>query len=176
MKRWIVVMMLFLTACTASPTIAPAVASAVEQRWVVSEGTTLKAEAAVAAADVAGLEVGSEVTVLEDSGRWLRVRSTAGQEGWVYAGRVATTPPVAEVSGGEGGLFGATMQESQIATAKADSARSIRGLSAETAQYAKDRGTPAEVKSALDAVLARSVSDKELAAFLREGKIGEYAQ
>jgi hypothetical protein len=68
------------------------------------------------------------------------------------------------------------MQKSQINTAKADSARSIRGLSPETAQYAKNRGTPEVIKKSLDGVLQRKVSAKELKVFLHEGKIGEYAQ
>jgi hypothetical protein len=94
----------------------------------------------------------------------------------VYAGRVSDTPPAAEVGGGDGGIFGASMQKSQISTAKADSARSIRGLSPGAAKYAKDRGTPEMYKKALDAVLVRKVSARELKDFLKEGKIGEYAQ
>lgn len=178
MRKWIVVMVLFLTACAVAPANSPAIspAAAEGQRWVVSEGSVLMAEASVSAAQVAELAVGAEVAVLEDQGRWLKVRANSGQTGWIYAGRVSTTPPVAEVSGGEGGLFGATMQESQIHTAKADSARSIRGLSPEVTQYAQQRGTPEAYRKALDTILARSVSPKELKAFLREGKLGEYAQ
>jgi hypothetical protein len=78
--------------------------------------------------------------------------------------------------GGDAGLFGGTMQQSQIQTAKADSARSIRGLSPEVAQYAKQRGTPEAFRKELDKVLARKVSPRELRTFLRDGKIGEYAQ
>lgn len=151
-------------------------ALAEEKRWVSSEGTTLKAEASATSENVADLPVGAEVTVVESGGRWLKVRTSAGKEGWVYAGRVSETPPAAEVAGDNGGLFGASLQKSQINTAKADSARSIRGLSPEAAKYAKDRGTPEVYKQALDAVLARKVSARELKAFLKEGKIGEYAQ
>ncbi len=150
-------------------------ALAEEKRWVSSEGTTLKSEASATSENVADVPVGTEVTVVESGGRWLKARTGAGKEGWVYAGRVAETPPAVEVSGGEGGLFGDTMQKSQINTAKADSARSIRGLSPETTQYAKDRGTPEVYKKSLDIVLLRKVSSKELKAFLKEGKIGEYA-
>lgn len=146
-----------------------------EKRWVVSEGTTLKAEQSVGAANLADLPVGAELTLMEEAGRWLKVRSAEGKQGWVYAGRVSDTAPVAEVSGG-GDLLGGTMQKSQINTAKADSARSIRGLSPETAQYAKQRGTPESLKQELNKILARKVSDKEVKAFLKEGKIGEYAQ
>ena len=151
-------------------------ALAEEKRWVSSEGTTLKSEASATSENVADLQIGSEVAVIESGGRWLKVKTSAGKEGWVYAGRVSETAPAAEVSGGEGGLFGDSMQKSQIKTAKADSARSIRGLSPETAKYAKDRGTPEAYKKSLDIVLSRKVSAKELKAFLKEGHIGEYAQ
>ena len=153
-----------------------ATAFADEKRWVSSEGATLKAEALATSDNVADVKVGTEVTVVESGGRWLKVRTGAGQEGWIYAGRVSETAPTAEVAGDDGGLFGSTMQKSQINTAKADSARSIRGLSPEATKYAKDKGTPEATKKALDVVLARKVSAKELNAFLKEGKLGEYAQ
>lgn len=149
-------------------------ASAEDKRWVSSDGTTLKKEASVSSADVAPLPVGAELTLIESGGRWLRVRTADNREGWVYAGKVADAPPSAEVAA-EDSLFGGTLQESQIKTAKADSARSIRGLSPETAQYAKQRGTPEAFKKELDRVLARKVSAKELQAFLKAGKVGEYA-
>jgi uncharacterized protein YgiM (DUF1202 family) len=155
--------------------LAGSAALAAEKRWVSSEGTTLKSEASISSEDVAPLPVGTELSVLESGGRWIKVQSADGRQGWVYAGRVSDAAPAAEVSGGEGGLFGASMQNSQIDTAKADSARSIRGLSPEVAQYAKQRGTPEVYKKELDKVLARKVSPKELKAFLKEGKIGEYA-
>lgn len=147
-----------------------------EKRWVTSDGTSLKAAASMTAESVADLPVGTELTIVENAGRWLKVRSAAGKEGWVYAGRVSDTRPTAEVTGGEGSMFGDSMQKSQINTAKADSARSIRGLSPEVSQYAKQRGTPEVFKKELDRVLARSVKSVELNRFLREGKIGEYAQ
>jgi len=155
--------------------LAGTASMAEEKRWVSSDGTTLKSEASVSSADVAPLPVGTELSVLESGGRWLKVRAANGKEGWVYAGRVADAPPSAEVAG-EAGLFGDTLQSSQIKTAKADSARSIRGLSPEVAQYAKQRGTPEALRKELDKILARKVSTRELKAFLKEGKIGEYAQ
>jgi uncharacterized protein YgiM (DUF1202 family) len=169
MRRKVVTMLALLLV------LAGTVALAEEKRWVSSDGTTLKTEASVSSADVAPLPVGMELSVLEDGGRWIKVRSANNKEGWVYAGRVADTPPSAEVAG-EAGLFGDTLQSSQIKTAKADSARSIRGLSPEVDQYAKQRGTPEAFKKELDKILARKVSVKELRAFLKDGKIGEYAQ
>ena len=156
--------------------LAGTAAMAEDMRWVTSEGTTLKQEGSISSADVAPLPVGTELTVIEAGGRWIKVRTPDGKEGFVYAGRISDTKPAAEVTGGDGGLFGGTMEQSQIQSAKADSARSIRGLSPETAQYAKQRGTPEVYKKALDKILARKVTPKELKTFLKEGKIGEYAQ
>jgi uncharacterized protein YgiM (DUF1202 family) len=151
-------------------------AMAEEKRWVSSEGTALKAEASVTSDSIADVLIGTEVTLVESGGRWLKVKTAGGKEGWVYAGRVSETPPDSEVAGSDGGLFGDSMKKSQITTAKADSARSIRGLSPETIKYAKDRNTPEVYKKSLDVVLARKVSATELKAFLKEGRIGEYAQ
>jgi len=167
MKRIGASLMLLLVLCA-----VPALSA--EKRWVVSDGTALKAEQSISAASIADLAVGAELTLVEAAGRWLKVQTADGKEGWVYAGRVSDTAPVAEVAGGDG-LFGDSMQKSQINTAKADSARSIRGLSPEVAQYAKQRGTPEGLKKELDKILLRKVTDREVKAFLKEGEIGEYA-
>ncbi len=154
--------------------LAGTAAMADETRWVTSDGTALKQEATMSSPDVAPLPVGTALTVIEAGDRWIRVRTADGKEGYVYAGRISDTQPAAEAGGGDG-LFGESMQQSQIQAAKADSARSIRGLSPETAQYAKQRGTPASYQKALDRILARQVTPAELKAFLRQGRIGEYA-
>lgn len=146
-----------------------------ESRWVVGAGTALKEAATAAAADTLPLQVGAQVTVLESSGRWLKVQTATKQTGWVFAGRLALTPPVAEVAASED-IFTASAQQSQIEVAQADSARSIRGLSAEAENYAQERGTPQEYRKALDQILARQVSKNEVTAFMRAGKLGEYAQ
>jgi uncharacterized protein YgiM (DUF1202 family) len=165
----------FLTVAALLLVFAISTAVAEDKRWVSSDGTTLKRDASVSAEDLGALPIGTELMVLEAGGRWVRVKLADGREGWVYAGRIADTPPSAEVTG-EAGLFGGVLQGSQIQSAKSDSARSIRGLSPETAQYARQRGTPEIYRRELDRVLARKVSARELKAFLREGRIGEYAE
>lgn len=144
-------------------------------RWVVSDRTTLKESGSITSPDITPLPVGTELTLLEEGGRWLKVRTADGKEGWVFAGRVADTKPVTETSS-EGGLFEGVSQQSSIKTAKADSARSIRGLSPEATQYAQNRGTPQLYRTELDRILARSVTPKKLDTFLRNGKLGEYAE
>lgn len=155
-------------------TSSPASVSTGGSRWVVSAGTTLKAEAAAASADTAALQVGALVTVLESSGRWLKVQSSTRQIGWVFSGRLSSTPPVAEVAASDD-IFAASAQQSQIDVAQADSARSIRGLSPEAENYAQERGTPQEYRKALDQILARQVNQGEVSAFIKAGKLGEFA-
>jgi hypothetical protein len=102
------------------------------------------------------------------------VRTAAGKEGWIYRGKVSDVPPQKETQD-TGNLFTA-MQGSNISADEAQTSRSIRGLSKETEQYAKQRGTPEAYQKALDQVLAMKVTSKEIEVFLRNGKIGEYAR
>lgn len=165
------------TAADQSTSASPAARapSSGESRWVVGAGTALKSEAAATSADIVLLEVGAQVTVLENAGRWLKVQTATKKTGWVFTGRLAATPPVAEVAGSDD-IFAETAQQSQIDIAKADSARSIRGLSPDAENYAKERDTPQEYRIALDRILARQVSKSEVITFIRAGKLGEFAQ
>ena len=91
----------------------------------------------------------------------------------MYRGKLTDAPPSKETEVSDN-LF-SSMQSSSISADEAQTSRSIRGLSKETEQYAQKRGTPEVYKKALDQVLAIRITDKEVAVFLKEGKIGEYA-
>ncbi|MFH1350529.1 MAG: SH3 domain-containing protein [Pseudomonadota bacterium] len=150
------------------------VAMAQQRMWVTSDGAKLKAENTASSKTIVSLPIGTEVTVLVSEGSWYRVRASSGEEGWIYRGRLSQTQPAKKGEGETGGLF-ASMPGSRVKVDEADTARSIRGLSRETEEYAKSRRTPVEYREALDRVLAVGVTEKELEVFLREGKIGEYA-
>jgi len=149
-------------------------ASGAESVWVASSGAKLKVDRSASSQTVSELPVGAELTVLNSEGRWYQVRTTSGKEGWVYRGKVSTAPPPKETQETEN-LF-AELGGSDISADEAQTSRSIRGLSPETEQYARQRGTPEAYQKALDEVLVMRVAPKELEAFLRNGKIGEYAQ
>ena len=93
----------------------------------------------------------------------------------MYRGYLSDTPPAEEVKKESEDLF-AFLPGSRIEADESDTARSIRGLSEETEQYATNRGTPAKYKRALDNVLAMEIKEKDLEAFLKTGHIGEYAE
>jgi len=92
----------------------------------------------------------------------------------MYRGRLSKSPPKKEVQNETTNLFSA-LGGDEIGADKADTGRGIRGLSRETEQYARSRGTPEAYKNALDRILSMSVKGQELEWFLRKGKIGEYA-
>lgn len=150
---------------------------AADQVWVSVESASLKADRGISAADVATLSKGTALTVLDYQKRWYRVKTPDGLDGWIYRGKITKTPPEktdGNTGSGLGGLLG-DLTGSSIEADTADSSRSIRGLSPEAAEYAKQTGTDAAYQKALDSVLDRKISDGEVEAFLKKGRIGEYA-
>jgi uncharacterized protein YgiM (DUF1202 family) len=143
--------------------------------WVSSSRAKIQADRSASSDVVAKPDTGTKLTVLAYEDRWYRVRTPGGDEGWIYRGRVSKEPPVDETGGDTGNLL-SSLGGSSIAADEADTARSIRGLSKETETYAKNTGTPEKYQEALDEVLAMKVTEGEIEAFLKNGKIGEYAE
>lgn len=141
--------------------------------WVTSDKARLKSKPKASSTTFSTIPVGTEVSVLESKKRWYLVRTSSGEKGWIYRGKLSDTPPEKETEESEN-LF-SSMQNSSISADEAQTSRSIRGLSKETEQYAQQRGTPEVYKKALDQVLAIRITDKEVDVFLKKGKIGEYA-
>ena len=152
---------------------SPALAQ--EKVWVSSAKAKIQAEKSASSDVVSTPAVGTELKVVAFEDRWYRVRTPDGKEGWIYRGRVSREP-VAREKGDDAGNLLSALGGSQIKANEADTARSIRGLSKETETYAKNMGTPEKYQTALDGVLAMKVTDAELQNFLRNGKIGEYAE
>ena len=141
--------------------------------WVTSDKARLKSNPKASSTTLSTVPAGSKVTVLESKKRWYRVQVSSGKKGWMYRGKLSDTPPEKETEESDN-LF-SSLQSSSISADEAQTSRSIRGLSRETEQYARKRGTPEVYKKALDRVLAVRITDREVDVFLREGKIGEHA-
>ena len=145
-----------------------------------STNAALKSDKTASSDTVAPLDVGTELTVTEVDGKWYHVKTASGKKGWIYRGKVSDTKPdirSEEKSGddGLGGLLG-SLTGSGINAESTDSSRSIRGLSPEAEAYADQTGKPKAYRDALDAVLAVKTTDKDIEQFLKNGKIGEYAE
>jgi len=165
--------MTILLACLACLTLLALPALAQDKLYVASEGAKLKSDKSASSDTVAELAVGTELKVSGAEESWYKVQA-GGKSGWIYRGKVATSPPEPSQQGGN--LFGSS--GSNIQVSEADSARSMRGLSEQEAAKAAGRPTrpAAEYKQALDKILAEKVDKKELENFLKTGHIGEYAK
>ncbi|MDB9823033.1 SH3 domain-containing protein [Deltaproteobacteria bacterium] len=146
-----------------------------DKLWVSSDSAKLKTDKSASSETIDTLSIGIEVTVLASEGKWYNVLDPSGKQGWIYRGKLSDSPPAEEVKKESEDLF-AFLPGSNIEADEADSARSIRGLSSETEQYAKNKQTPAAYQEALDRVLAMSIGEVELEEFLKTGKIGEYSE
>lgn len=167
MKLFYIIILLFL--------FLSSNAGAQDKLWVSSGNARLKADKKASSENLDTIPLGTEVSIIEKDGRWYKIKVPDGKEGWMYRGKLSDTEPSAEIKKESDDLL-AFIPGSSIDAGKADTSRSIRGLSDETEQYAKKRNTPQNYKKALDTVLAYSVSEKELEDFLKKGKVGEYAE
>lgn len=147
--------------------------------YVTSENAELKSESSNSSATIAELKRGSELTLVSKEGRWYHVTTEENTTGWIYRGKVSDEEPEIEETdddgGGLGGLLGG-LSGSDINADAADSSRSIRGLSPEAKEYAQSTGTPQQSQDALDSVISRKINEQEIDQFLKQGKIGEYAE
>lgn len=154
--------------------LSGSMAFATETLWVTSEKAQLKTDAKASSKTIMIVPIGIEVTVLDSKKRWHRIQIPSGKKGWMYRGRLSDTAPEKAPESESDDLFGA-LASSDIKADEASTDRSMRGLSEETEEYAKNKNTPEAYKKALDQVLAFKVTEKELQSFLKKGKIGEYA-
>ncbi len=165
--RTIILSVFMVSVCMASTTL-----------YVTSESADLKSESTSSSSTIAELERGTVLLLIAKEGRWFRVATQESQRGWIYRGKVSEEQPEVEsIDEGEdsiGSLLGG-LSGSDIRADAADSSRSIRGLSPEAEEYAKAAGTPRQSRNALDATLSRKVKDSDIEAFLKNGKVGEYA-
>lgn len=162
---WIVLVLVLLTAGTVW---------AAKYVWVASQGTVLKAKAEASSAVVTKLKLHERLSVLKRSGRWYHVRTERGKKGWVYRGRISGARPKKATKSSGVDLFGDMSSDIHADSATTD--RAMRGLNAQTDQYAESTQTPQEYRKALDSVLNRSLRAQDIEEFLKKGKVGEYAQ
>ncbi|MFH2219463.1 MAG: SH3 domain-containing protein [Pseudomonadota bacterium] len=154
-------------------------AAAGEKVWVTSKDTDLKSARVSASETIASLQPGTELNVLSFEKRWYLVTTSSGKQGWIYQGKVSKNPPVKKQGAGGGNALGGLLgglTGSSIKTEDSDATTSIRGLSPEAKQYAQSTGKSVIYENALDEVLAVKTDKSEIEEFLKNGRIGEYAE
>jgi hypothetical protein len=164
MKRLLVIVTLMLSILA-----LPATALA-ETLYVKKSGTKLQSEASASSKVVETLASGTAVKVVKKSGRFYQVTAAGGKKGWIFKFKLTAKAP----SGGGGSLLDA-LGGQQMAAKESASGSSIRGLSPISEQHAS-KGISKESINAVKAMEEFKVSAQEVDAFLKAGKLGEYAQ
>lgn len=121
------------------------------------------------------VDYGEALEVMGKDGRWYKVRTSKGVEGWIFSNKISTDEPpksqgrVAALSGF--GSFGRTKASEVTATAGA------RGLDKVSESYADRTSTiTPKDREAVNKMAAYHITEDELMSFLKDGRLGEYAQ
>ncbi|MDZ4742725.1 MAG: SH3 domain-containing protein [Verrucomicrobiota bacterium] len=123
------------------------------------------AEPNPSASVVAKLKFAEKAKVVSDQNRWVNIKTSSGQTGWVYSGNVGDRRPPEE-----------NKADLLAPSSGVDTAAAGRGLSEAAQQYAESRGyvNAASDLAWLDKENA-SVSSADVKTFMKEHKLGEYA-
>jgi len=128
--------------------------------WVAVDEAPMRYWRSAQAEVMLRLPRGALVLPLNSQGPWVRVREPGGQEGWLYANHLSSSPPLQAT----GDLF-EPPQGSIILAEAAETARSNRSQTEATTGDC----------DALWAVLDMRLTPEALEDFLEQGGIGEYA-
>ena len=121
---------------------------------------------------VATVQFGEALEKLRQEDEWLEVRTTGGVTGWIFVSKTTTTKP----AGGDSRLarLGQTVRRTEAAPLTASTG--ARGLDKVAGEYANLTGIPQQYQDAVDRMTAYRLTDQEVEAFLRQGRLGEYAK
>lgn len=122
---------------------------------------------------VAAVQLGEALQVVQQEANWLEVRTAAGVTGWIVATMVDTTKPSTGPSPRAAAL-GQSIRQLQASPVTASTG--ARGLDQVAEAYAQQVGIASQHRQAVDRMTTYRVPEQDIEAFLRQGRLGEYAQ
>lgn len=150
--------------------LALATSASAASLYVRASGTDLKDKGSPAGATLTKLDIGTKVDVVAKEGSWVKVNVKTPDKkertGYIFAAKLSEDKPDKE-------RFGGAVTAS---ASEGDSALALRGLSATSEKYAERKAIKPEDIAAVKAMENRKVDQAAIDRFLREGKLGEYAQ
>jgi hypothetical protein len=143
-----------------------------ETVYVLAKSATLRTGTTSLSHAVATVPFGQALELIEKDDNWYKVQVQNGAVGWIYHNKVGATKPSSEESrlAALGKDFRKTQSSSITGTA------GVRGLDEYSAGYAKRAGIGARHRSALDRMTNYRLLDRQVEAFLKSGRLGEYAE
>jgi len=119
-----------------------------------------------------GLKLGDTLEVVKRDGRWVQVKTDKGVTGWIYGNHVSPSKPVGEDN--ELAALGRSFRQTDASEVTASAG--ARGLDKASEGYANRSGITQQQRMAVDSMTAYKISDEEIQAFLKSGRLGEYAE
>ena len=147
----------------------PAMAETV---YVQAKSATIRSGQTSLSHVVASVSFGQGLELMEKQGNWYKVDAGKGAIGWIYHNKVSTHKPSEQESrlASLGKNFRHTRSSSLTGTA------GVRGLDEFSTGYANAAGISARHRAAVDRMTNYRLSDREVEAFLKSGRLGEYAE
>jgi hypothetical protein len=121
---------------------------------------------------VASLKLGESLDVVTRDDHWLQVQTTKGVKGWIYYNNVSASKP----AGGDNELeaLGKSFRRTDASAVTASAG--ARGLDKASEGYANRSGITQQQRDSVDRMTAYKIPDEDIQAFLKTGKLGEYAE
>ncbi len=164
-RTFLAIMVCMMTAMTMTD------AALGETLYVTAKSAQLRSGKTSLDSVVASLKLGESLDVVKREDRWLQVRTAKGVQGWIYAHHVSESKP----AGGDNELAalgkGFRRTEASSVTASAGA----RGLDKASESYANRAGITQQHRDAVDRMTANKIPDEDIQAFLKAGRLGEYA-
>lgn len=120
---------------------------------------------------VANLQFGQELEVVSREDKWIQVQTSSGAKGWIYSTKVSSTKP-----SGSGSDLASLGERFRRGDPSVTASAGARGLDKASESYANRTGITKQYRDAVDRMTAYKIPDDEIQDFLKNGRLGEYAQ
>jgi len=121
---------------------------------------------------VASPKIGEALEVVKRDDRWVQVKTAKGVTGWIYSGNVSESKP----AGGDNELASLGKGFRQTEASDVTASAGARGLDKASESYANRVGITQQHRAAVDQMTANKIPDQDIQAFLKAGRLGEYAE
>lgn len=143
-----------------------------ETVYVQAKSATLRSGTTSLSRVVGSLSYGQGLELLGKREHWYKVKSQNGLVGWIYHTKVGVDKP----SGKESRLAALGKDFRHTRSSSITGTAGVRGLDEFSAGYANRAGIATRHRVAVDRMTNYRLTDREVEAFLKSGRLGEYAE
>ena len=147
-----------------------AVSVRAETLYVSRDGTILRTEPNATSTVVATMDAGQPLEVISRGARFVQVKTSHGQKGWIYVYSTTSEAPSQEAKD----EFAILARGRDVRASEAETGSAIRGLEPVAEQNAVQNKINPEIIEQFKSLDAYVVKEEDLKAFMKEGRLGEF--